>query len=354
MTQCAVCSSKAVPFRTIDKVDYFECETCGSLFADPAFLSDLESGRVSNYQHSYWESEMHAARERSYGSSLQRIAETFLYCRIPIQRFVDIGSGPGYLLDAASQALPDAANMFYGVELFPPDQSLRTSHPNYKVCSIGDAGERFDAGVCVEVIEHLTPSMLKGLAKQLAQVSTPGALYLINSGQPAFVKNEDPNYLDPMGRGHVVSYSIEGARKIFEPHGFHVIPLPGRHWAFLLEFQSDDRKQAPQALLERRLWSPLPQNAAVLRDGSAGSLMYHAGRDAARVYLEYATVVERTNWALGMQAEIERLRANPSRDPADREANVRGAHPAHADFEVQSAHAGLLGRARHWLRTHTA
>jgi hypothetical protein len=82
--------------------------------------------------------------------------------------------------------------------------------------------------------------------------------------------------------------------------------------------------------------------------------MYHAGRDAARVYLEYATVVERTNWAQGMQTEIERLRAKPSHAPADGEAKVRGAHLAHADFEVQSAHAGLLGRARHWLRTHTA
>ncbi|BCF98054.1 hypothetical protein PPGU19_026230 [Paraburkholderia sp. PGU19] len=354
MTQCAVCSSKAVLFRTIDKVDYFECETCGSLFADPEFLSDLETGRISNYEHSYWESELHAARERSYGSSLQRIAETFLYCRIPINRFVDIGSGPGYLLDAASSALPDAARVFYGVELFPPDESLRTRHPNYKVCSIGDAGERFDAGVCVEVIEHLTPSMLNGLAKQMAQVSSPGALYLINSGQPAYVKNEDPDYLDPLGRGHVVSYSIEGARKIFEPHGFRVIPLPGRHWAFLLEFQSEDTKQSPQELLEKRLWSPLPENVAVLRDGSAGSLMYHAGRDAARVYLEYATVVERTNWALGLQAEVERTRTQPDRRAAGSDTAARGAHPVRPDFNVQAAHPGLLGRARHWLRTHTA
>jgi len=244
--------------------------------------------------------------------------------------------------------------MFYGVELFPPDESLRTSHPNYKVCSIGDSGERFDAGVCVEVIEHLTPSMLKGLARQMAQVSTPGALYLINSGQPAFVKNEDPEYLDPMGRGHVVSYSIEGARNIFEPHGFHVIPLPGRQWAFLLEFRSENTKQSPQELLEKRLWSPLPENTAVLRDGSAGSLMYHAGRDAARVYLEYATVVERTNWALGLQTEVERLRTQAAQRAAESEVHARGARPARADFDVQPAHAGLLGRARHWLRTHTA
>jgi hypothetical protein len=343
-----------VPFRTIDKVDYFECETCGSLFADPAFLSDLETGRVSNYQHAYWESELHAARERSYGSSLQRIAETFLYCRIPIHRFVDIGSGPGYLLDATSDALPDAAHMFYGVELFPPDESLRTGHPNYKVCSIGDAGERFDAGVCVEVIEHLTPSMLRGLAKQMAQVSSPGALYLINSGQPDFVKQEDPDYLDPLGRGHVMSYSIEGARKIFEPHGFRVIPLPGRHWAFLLEFQSENTEQSSRELLEKRLWSPLPENVAILRDGSAGSLMYHSGRDAARVYLEYATVVERTNWALNLQAEIDKLHTLASRPTPEGEVAVRESHLTRSDFNVRPAHGGLLGRARHWLRTHTA
>ncbi|MFP3644410.1 methyltransferase domain-containing protein [Paraburkholderia sp. SIMBA_054] len=354
MTYCVVCSSKAVPFRTIDKVDYFECEACGSLFADPAFLSDLEAGRVSNYQHSYWESELHAARERSYGSSLQRIAETFLYCRIPVRRFVDIGSGPGYLLDAASSALPDAADMFYGVELFPPDESLRTRHPNYKVCSIGDSGERFDAGVCVEVIEHLTPSMLNGLAKQMAQVSTPGALYLINSGQPTFVKNEDPGYLDPIGRGHVVAYSIAGAQRIFEPYGFEVIPLPGRHWAFLLEFQSEKTRQSPQELLEKRLWSPLPENVAVLRDGNAGSLMYHAGRDAARSYLEYATVIERTAWAQSLQAEVERLQALTAKQVKQIEEVRRGSKDAGANFDVQQNHPSLLGRARDWLRTHTA
>src|SRR5260370_13721599 len=269
VTRCAICSSKAVSqYRLIDGVEFFECQACGSLFADPEFLRDIETGNVFNYKHTYWESELHAARERSYGSSLQRLAETFLYCRIAIRRFIDIGSGPGYLLDAVSAALPDSANMFYGVELFPPDASIRSKHPNYKVCSIGEAGEQFEAGVCIEVIEHLTPAMVDGLAKQMAQVSAPGALYLINSGQPDFVKFEDPNYLDPLGRGHVVSYSLAGAAKIFEPHGFTVIPLPGRQWAFLVEFQSERTNKSPMEMLETRMWSPLPQNGATLRDVS--------------------------------------------------------------------------------------
>jgi hypothetical protein len=69
----------------------------------------------------------------------------------------------------------------------------------------------FDAGVCIEVIEHLTPATLRTLVAQLAGRSRPGSLYLFNSGQPAFVEQEDPAYLDPHGRGHVVSYSIAGA-----------------------------------------------------------------------------------------------------------------------------------------------
>ncbi|WP_343655883.1 class I SAM-dependent methyltransferase [Paraburkholderia caribensis] len=357
MTQCAVCSfPDSQPYRVIDQVQFHECRSCGSLFADPAFLADVESGKVSNYQHAYWASEMKAARERSYGASLQRIAETFLYCRIPVKRFVDIGSGPGYLLDAISDALPQAADTFYGVEMFPPEQELRSRHPNYKVCSIGDLSEKFDAGVCIEVIEHLTPAMLSGLAAQLAKASTPGALYLINSGQPEYVKTEDPDYLDPHSRGHVVSYSVAGAAAIFKPHGFSVVPLPGRHWAFLIEYSSTAAKyESPIEAIEKRLWAPLAENAETLRNGRLGSLLHDAGRDAARAYLEYATVVQRTAWAQSLQVQVERLEAEVRRLQASAERAGRmdaSEHFTGDNLGPSNAH-NLFSRARRWLATHT-
>lgn len=358
MTQCAVCSfPDAQPYRVIDQVQFHECMACGSLFADPAFLANVESGKVSNYRHAYWASEMKAARERSYGASLQRIAETFLYCRIPVKRFIDIGSGPGYLLDAISDALPQTADMFYGVEMFPPEQELRSPHPNYKICSIGELNEKFEAGVCIEVIEHLTPAMLSGLAAQLAKASTPNALYLINSGQPEYVKTEDPDYLDPHGRGHVVSYSLAGAAAIFEPHGFSVIPLPGRHWAFLIEYSSTATKSnSPIEAIEKRLWAPLAENAETLRNGRLGSLLLDAGRDAARSYLEYATVAQRTAWAQSLQAYVEQLEAEIHRLRAvsERADRTDASGPFVAGNNLAPSHEqNLLTRARRWLATHT-
>lgn len=347
MIRCAVCTSHAVDsYKKIDEVEFYTCSGCGSLFADPAFLRAVEDGSVSNYRDTYWEMELRSARERSYGSSLQRIAETFFYSRIPIKRFVDIGSGPGYLLDAVATTLPDAADMFYGVELFPPEPAFRSKHPNYRLCPLADVGQKFEAGVCIEVIEHLTPSMLDTLAKQMAVTSAPQAVYLINSGQPDYVLNEDPGYLDPHGRGHIMSYSLEGARRIFEPHGFTVIPLPGRHWAFLVEYQSQSTGKGPIEQLESRIWSPIPENVATLRDGSGGSLMYHAGLDSARCYLEHATVVERTEWARSLQAEVERVEAEL--------ANQEPVHKVSQEIEKTVDHAGLFGRARRWVQRHAS
>ena len=157
-----------------------------------------------------------------------RVAETIAYCRLPIHAFIDIGAGPGWLLDAMNVLLPEAIDRFHAVERYPPPLPHRNSNPNYVIGTLGDLRRTFDAGVCIEVIEHLTPVTLRAMAGQLAAVSSPGSLYLFNSGQPDFVEREDPGYLDPHGRGHVVSYSLAGATSIFAPAGFKVVAAPGR------------------------------------------------------------------------------------------------------------------------------
>ena len=43
--RCAVCETgEAVPYRRVDDVGYFRCAGCGSLFADPEFLANVEAG----------------------------------------------------------------------------------------------------------------------------------------------------------------------------------------------------------------------------------------------------------------------------------------------------------------------
>lgn len=300
---CSICSdekSSLELFTSIDGVDYFECTTCGSLLAD---LNCIK--KQFEYKDDYWQMECISAKERSFGSSLSRCAEVFFYSRIPINKFLDIGSGPGYLLDSLSILMPQFSSMFYGVELFPPPKKYRTSHENYFIGDMLDLKEKFSAGVCIEVIEHLTPDQLSVLVEKLAAISEKGAIYYFNSGQPSYVKNEDPEYLDPFVRGHIAAYSLSGLKEIFCRFGFTLIPLPGRNWGFLVEYLSAYSTHNLDELFNR-LWSPLPENVSKLTSNGFGSLMYTMGLEAARCYLEVATAEERTKWAQSLQLKLEK------------------------------------------------
>lgn len=279
--ECPVCrGAEADVYTLIDRVPYFSCHSCGSLFADPAILRKMDRGVfIRKYDARYWAKEDAAARERSFGAALARVAELFLYARRPIRRFIDIGSGPGYLLDALARYLPASDGLFWGVELFPPE--ARTRHRNYVVGGLADMEGPFDAGLCMEVVEHLTPTMVRGLAKDLAAKSAPNSLFLINTGMAKFVRDGNTSYLDPYIRGHVVSYSLEGLREIFGPEGFDVLPLPGKDWACLLEYRPEPREEKP---VDERIWSPVEDNRRALHDPEMGNLMYIVGMDAARAY----------------------------------------------------------------------
>lgn len=283
--RCPICpAAEARSFRRIEGYDYFECKTCSSLFLDPDVLAGLDQGQaLVAYDQSYWQMELAAAKERSFGSSLARVAEAFLYCRRPIKRFIDIGTGPGYLLDALAVHLPHATDIFYGLEAFPPQE--HSTRKNYLKGMLSDLSLKFDGGSCIEVIEHLTPRMAARLIAELAGVSEPNAFYLFNSGLPAYVKSEDPGYLDPLVRGHVASYSLDAVQAMARPCGFVVHPIPGKSWAYGLEYLGGEAKSAlPDRDITHRIWSPCPENAATLKDPDTGSLMYILGIETARAY----------------------------------------------------------------------
>jgi SAM-dependent methyltransferase len=303
--QCPICQAEASFFEVVEGVSYFSCGGCHSIFAHPDFLAEVESGSLGNYHEAYWAEELSAARERSYGSTIIRLAETLRLARIPVRRILDIGTGPGFLLDALTEFVPNLAERAYGIELFPP--ALRSRHPHYRTGHIVDLDGVFDAGVCIEVIEHLTPTALIDLMSQLAKRSTPGALYYFNSAQPSFVQSVDRAYLDPYRRGHVISWSLAGLQSIFQRAGFNVITLPGRDWAFLAEFGPP--RPIPVETLFEWLWHPLPENLALTRDDRFGSLFQAFGLESARCYLESGLVEERTRWALRLDGKLQARKA---------------------------------------------
>jgi hypothetical protein len=304
--RCPICQDEATSLREVDGVQYFRCGGSGSLFAHPDFLRAVDSGAADKYRDAYWEEELSAARERSFGLGVVRMAEAVRMARVPLRRMLDIGTGPGLLLDALDELVPSLAARVHGIELFPPPEPRRTRHPNYHIGSIADLDGRFDGGLCIEVVEHLTPGILSQMLGQLAARPNDGALYFFNSAQPSFVEAVDPGYLDPYRRGHVVSWSIAGARIMFERAGFNVIALPGRDWAFLAEF-GPPRAVDTNMLLDW-LWRPVPDNVALTANDRFGPLFETVGVESARCYLEAGSAEERTRWALSLQSELERER----------------------------------------------
>jgi hypothetical protein len=300
--KCPICGAPAGFLRAVDDVSFFRCTGCASLYAHPDFLAAVDQGTTANYGDEYWADGLPSARERSYGPGIARVAEVVRMSRIPVRRFLDIGTGPGYLLDALTVLLPNAAEVFHGVELLPPPVADRSSHPNYHIGTVGDLEGLFDGGVCIEVIEHLTPAILRTMVAQLAARSTPGALYYFNSAQPSFVDSTDPGYLDPKRRGHIVSWSIEGVRNIFSPAGFNVISVPGRDWAFFAEF-CPPRSVSVDNLISW-LWRPVPQNLALFRKDAFGQLLETIGVESSLCYLQGA----RANWAI-TRALVREVRA---------------------------------------------
>lgn len=276
--ECSVCGGEAALWRNVDGFDYSDCSHCDCIAIAAEGVAMLDAGAFPrNYSESYWQAEVASSKDRSWGVGLARSAEAMLYCKRPIHKFLDIGTGPGMLLDALSTYLPSSAGKFFGVELFPPEK--HSQHPGYRIGALADQPDKFDCGVCIEMIEHLTPSMLRGLIGALAERSNDQALYIFNTGLSNYTRHEDTGYIDPLNRGHVISWGFPALREIFEPLGFKIWPLRGKSWAFAAEYQSVDEMDPAD-----RIWYVSPENRALLCDPLMGSVMYLLGMETARAY----------------------------------------------------------------------
>jgi len=278
---CPICDEQAPNIiRQAEGIDYHLCPHCECIFVQQAILDLVDSGNPVQSRQEYWRKQIHTLRERSYSSSLARVVEAVLYARIPINTFVDIGTAHGFLLDAVSTYLPRFAGKFFGVEASPPLDRSRNDH--YIVGSLADVSHSFEAGVCLEVAQHLTPKMLDTLAADLAQRSVPGSFYLFSTALADYVRREAQDCLELFQKGHLMAYSIKSLEMIFEPHGFTVRPIRGKPWAFTVEYRSDRPKT--EDVIDR-IWTPCPENKALLNDPMMGGVMYILGIESARAYV---------------------------------------------------------------------
>ncbi|TWI14257.1 class I SAM-dependent methyltransferase [Aerolutibacter ruishenii] len=295
---CPVCEAGAsAPYAVVDGYPYYLCGGCGSIHIAPEVIADMDAGvaLVGEYASEYWEQERAGALERAAGASLCRAGEAILYCRRPVHRFLDVGAGPGFLLCKLQELLDTNGEVFHGVEKFPPPYAVHGT--NFHVGSVDELEGTFDAGVCIEVVEHLTPKMLDDLVSGIARVSAPGSFWLFNTGMPEYVRNEDPAYLDPLRRGHIISYSLRAVSAIFARHGLRVGGLPGKSFAFCAEYQPSE-----SPTFDERIYQPVAENEDLLR---RNELFYYAAFETARSYLYFAEYQERTRWALSLQGALQ-------------------------------------------------
>lgn len=275
---CAVCGESAQFWDRIDGCIFTHCSHCGSIALDRQHMERIDNGvSVRTYDDTYWADEMKAARERCWGSSVARAVEAILLCQRPVERFIDLACGSGLLLDSLSHYMPSSRNIFRGVELFPPEQHTR--HPGFRHCGIEDLDEKFDCGVCIEVIEHLTPRMLDEFVAAIAGVSKPDSFFVFNTGLSPFVLSGNASYMDPLRRGHIISYGWSAARTIFERHGFVIHRLGQRDWAFGAEFQPTTGQP-----IDQRKWNPLSENFSILNDRLTGMVPAILARESLRAY----------------------------------------------------------------------
>lgn len=278
MMYCAVCDGPAPLWAVVEGYRFTDCPRCGSISLDRDEIRRIDAGSsLRRYDNDYWQDEVRAARERAWGSSLALAAQAIHLCQRSVDRFIDIGSGDGSLLDAISYHLPSFQHNIYGIELFPP--ASHTQHPGYIIGDLDQSHHQFDCGVCVEVVEHLTPKMLDRLVAALARHALPGGCFVFNTGLSDYVRKEDRSYIDPLYRGHIVSYGFAAMAQIFSRHQFRVSNLGQRNWAFIAEY-----KPTIDFDLDARIWNPLPENLARLQDPVSGSLMAITARDSLRAF----------------------------------------------------------------------
>jgi hypothetical protein len=277
---CPICLSlKYIHFFLESNVgNFYECASCDFIF----FINDIAHassiGNSINYEDLYSAEELLAAKNRAFGVSIARAAEVFVLARKPIKNFLDIGTGPGFFLDAILKYLPDSDASFLGVEMFPPESQFRTNHLGFRTGWLDQFDdESIDGGICIEVLEHLSASEVKDLFSLLFIKATNGATFMFNTGLTEYVKNEDMAYLDPTLRGHISIWSVNALRKLVRDEGWTFSSIPNRSWAFLAE-----KCPESQVDLSTRVWSPVPENIKALSGSSNSQLLYLLGRDSLR------------------------------------------------------------------------
>lgn len=199
---CPICNNEA-PLRLIKQnTEYFQCESCRTLFSDPLPQDGLVGG-----QHEIGRSLQNPIR-------LDRIKTVTNGMKKEDIRILDYGTGNGYLVDFLT-------NEGYNVTGFDPYNEKYSRLPErnkYHIC------------LCIECIEHTSAPFIELDVMNRSLVD--GGLCYFESGYINIVdrdgiKLEDYVYVNAEA-GHATIFSHHGLDLLLQSKGF----LPKRHFDF--------------------------------------------------------------------------------------------------------------------------
>ena len=215
---------------TVDGHDVIECEPCGFRHIDPLFDDEqlkqfydaefYQKERPNYFRHAEEDKEWWMLRYHHYYETLETHA--------PGRRLLDIGSGPGYFLEAGRErgwdvlgfeASPVAAD-------YTKARGIPVINDFFSAGKVKDLGQ-FDVVSVALVLEHLRDPVT--LIKEAISVLAPGGLLLVIS----------PNDFNPLQmvlwktlgfkpwwvapRHHLNYFDGKSARRLFTAHGLDVL-----------------------------------------------------------------------------------------------------------------------------------
>ncbi len=216
-----------------------ECSACGLLF-----LSDYLDDRSGLYGIHYaaWGASEQSEEESTAASKREAFADQLAPLRSYIapsgKRFLDIGTGYGYLLDVARTMDFDC----FGVELseFAAGKAA-ARFPGRITCGrfegSGLASESFDVAAMTDVLEHVADP--HALLAELNRVLLPGGLAMIvtpntDSWSRRFMRQHWFQYKYE----HVLYWNPRALTLMLRRHGFEPLLIRNNHKRFRLSYYS--------------------------------------------------------------------------------------------------------------------
>ena len=223
---CEVCEADAfAPLFLEGAYQWERCASCG--FVRLHDLLSLADATETESQHAAGYAESGLAKFKSKMRRNRRRARR-MWRRRPGNRFLDVGSNYGFMVEAAAECGFDAVGVEISVSLA---EAARRQFPNrdfrsgaLEEQSFGD--QRFDCVYCSEVIEHTVDP--RAFVAGIAAVMPPGGLLYLTT--PHIREYEKRDWRGLGAPGHKLYFNNDNIARLLRRTGFAAVKHDFTFW----------------------------------------------------------------------------------------------------------------------------